>query len=208
VFRRWLARAKASPSVKTSPFLFPDRGSREDAEAPDKETATRGLSAKKRKGESPSLPSKRNPLFPSSPAFLTALRASAFFGSVREPLLTGLGTFDESPTVTWRSCRPLTRIRLAGRPAKKRTLNRSSRLRERKGQDLGSCSGLVGNAIRVAQPSLSPLPSRLLAFYDPLDPLEFCRQQTFRNPLCWLNVGHQMIADQHERALEAHFSPE
>lgn len=68
--------------------------------------------------------------------------------------------------------------------------------------------GLVGSAIRVAQPSLSPLPSRLLAFYDPLDPLEFCRQQTFRNPLCWLNVGHQMIADQHERALEAHFSPE
>jgi hypothetical protein len=43
-----------------------------------------------------------------------------------------------------RSCRPLTRIRWSGRPAKKRTLNRSSRLRERKGQDLGSGSGLVG----------------------------------------------------------------
>ena len=31
--------------------------------------------------------------------------------------------------------------------------------------------GLVGNAIRVAQPSFSPLPLRLLAFYGPLDPL-------------------------------------
>ena len=33
---------------------------------------------------------------------------------------------------------------------------------------------------------LSPLPSRLPAFYGPLDPFEFCRQPTFRNPLCWL----------------------
>ena len=37
--------------------------------------------------------------------------------------------------------------------------------------------GLVGNAIRVAQPSLSPLPSRLLAFYGPLDPLGFAGSQ-------------------------------
>ena len=37
-------------------------------------------------------------------------------------------------------------------------------------------------------------------------PLGFCRQPTFRNPLCWLNVGHQMIADQHDRALEVIFS--
>ena len=66
--------------------------------------------------------------------------------------------------------------------------------------------GLVGNAIRVAQPSLSPLPSRLLAFYGPLDPFEFCRQPTFLNPLCWLNVGHQMIPDQHDRALKVIFS--
>ena len=32
-----------------------------------------------------------------------------------------------------------------------------------------------------------------------------CRQPTFRNPLCWLNVGHQMIADPHDRALKVIF---
>ncbi len=60
--------------------------------------------------------------------------------------------------------------------------------------------GLVGNAIRVAQPSFSPLPpcgcSLSTVRSTP------CRQPTFRNPLCWLNVGHQMIADPHDRALK------
>ena len=84
-----------------------------------------------------------------------------------------------------RSCRPLTRIRLAGRPpAKKRTLNRSSRLRNQ-----------------------ASLPSPAAAsFLRSARPLGFRRQPTFRNPLCWLNVGHQMIADQHDRALEVIFS--
>ena len=51
------------------------------------------------------------------------------------------------------------------------------------------------------------LPSPAAAsFLRSARPLGFRRQPTFRNPLCWLNVGHQMIADQHDRALEVIFS--
>jgi hypothetical protein len=75
-----------------------------------------------------------------------------------------------------RSCRPLTRIRLAGRPpAKKRTLNRSSRLRE-EGQDLGVPRPGWQRYPSCATKPLS-LPLRLLAFYGPLDPLGFAGSQ-------------------------------
>ena len=75
-----------------------------------------------------------------------------------------------------RSCRPLTRIRLAGRPAKKHALNGAAGCARGKVR-ISELLGLVGDAIRVAQPSLSPLPSRLLAFYCPLDPLGFAGGQ-------------------------------
>jgi hypothetical protein len=104
-----------------------------------------------------------------------------------------------------RSCRPLTRIRLAGRPpAKKRTLNRSSRLREER-PGSRSCSAWLATLSELRNQASLPSPAAA-SFLRSARPLGFCRQPTFRNPLCWLNVGHQMIADQHDRALEVIFS--
>jgi hypothetical protein len=62
------------------------------------------------------------------------------------------------------------------RPAKKRTLNRSSRLRERKGQDLGVSRPGWQRYPSCATKPLSP-PLRLLAFSGPLDPLGFAGSQ-------------------------------
>ena len=72
-----------------------------------------------------------------------------------------------------------------------------------KAEDLGVARPGWQRYPRCATKPISP-PLRLLAFYGPLDP-GFCRQPTFRNPLCWLNVGHQMIADPHDRALKVIF---
>jgi hypothetical protein len=102
-------------------------------------------------------------------------------------------------------CRPLTRIRLAGRPAKKRTLDRSSRLREERSGSR-ELLGLDGNAIRVAQPSLSPLPCGCQLSTVRSTPSSFAGSQLSGNPLYWLNVRHQMIADQHDRAPKVIFS--
>jgi hypothetical protein len=91
---------------------------------------------------------------------------------------------------------------------KKRTLNRSSKQREetRKGQDRGVARARLTTLSSCATKLLSP-PLRLLAFLWSARPLGFCRQPTFRNPLCWLNVGGQMVVDPHERALKS-FSAE
>jgi hypothetical protein len=88
---------------------------------------------------------------------------------------------------------------------KKRTLNRISRLREKRP---GSRELLGPGWQRYPSCATKPLspPLWLLVLDGPLDPFEFYRQPTFRNPLCWLNVGHQMIADQHDRALKVIFS--
>ena len=105
-----------------------------------------------------------------------------------------------------RSCRPLTRIRLAGRPpAKKRTLNRSSRLRERKGQDLRVARAWLATLSELRNQA-SPPSLRLLAFYGPLNPLGFAGSQLSGIRFCRLNVGHRVIAGQHDRALKVIFS--
>ena len=70
-----------------------------------------------------------------------------------------------------------------------------------------SCSARLATLSELRNQASLPLPAAA-GFLRSARPFEFCRQPTFRNPLCWLNVGHQMIANQHERALEAHFSPE
>jgi hypothetical protein len=77
-----------------------------------------------------------------------------------------------------------------GRPAKKRTLNPSSKQREetRKGQDRGVARARLTTLSSCATKLLSP-PLRLLAFLWAARPFGFCRQPTFRNPLCCLNVG-------------------
>src|SRR5580700_7767823 len=80
------------------------------------------------------------------------------------------------------------------RPAKKHTLNRSSRLRERKGQDLGVAWPGWRRYPSCATKSLSP-PLAAASFLLSARPLGFRRRPTFRNPLYWLNVGHQMTPD-------------
>ena len=73
------------------------------------------------------------------------------------------------------------------------------------GQDLGSCSAWLATLSELRNQASLPSPAAA-SFLRSARPLGFCRQPTFRNPLCWLNVGHQMIADQHDRALEVIFS--
>ena len=78
----------------------------------------------------------------------------------------------------------MTRISPGWTAGKKRTLNRSSGLpEERPGSR--SCVVWLATLSSCATKALSP-PLRLLA--------------------CWLNVRHQMIADQHDRALKVIFS--
>jgi hypothetical protein len=50
-----------------------------------------------------------------------------------------------------------------------------------------SCSARLTTLSSCATKLLSP-PLRLLAFLGSARPLEFCRQPTFRNPLCCPNV--------------------
>ena len=52
----------------------------------------------------------------------------------------------------------------------------------------------------------SPPSLRLLAFYGPLDPLGFAGSQLSGIRFCRLNVGHRVIAGQHDRALKVIFS--
>ena len=64
--------------------------------------------------------------------------------------------------------------------------------------------GLVGNAIELRNQASLASPCGCSLSTVRSTP---CRQPTYRNPLCWLNVGHQMIADPHDRALKS-FSAE
>jgi len=78
----------------------------------------------------------------------------------------------------------MTRIHLAGRPAKSaRSIGAAGCPRKRPGSR--SCVVWLATLSSCATKALSP-PLRLLA--------------------CWLNVRHQMIADQHDRALKVIFS--